>query len=229
MAEPIKKHLSGEGGLVPIPDPTELTTRQLLREIATSREVVEVKITGVQQNLETRLDGMDRAIELLQKSTDQLPNLIASTMLKLQELHEEKFASVQKQFTERDTRTEQTSRDSKVAVDAALKAQQEAFGEQNKSSALAIAKSEAATMKQMDQIGVIISTGTKATDDKIDDLKSRVQAMESAKQGGAEQKHDTSDSRNYLFAIVGMVVGVAGLFIGAAAVVVTIVVAMQHR
>ena len=44
-----------------------------------------------------------------------------------------------------------------VAVDAALQAAKEAVGEQNKSNALAIAKSEATFTKQIDQIGVLIS------------------------------------------------------------------------
>src|SRR4030095_3859037 len=53
-----------------------------------------------------------------------------------------------------------------------------AVGEQNKSSALAIAKSEAATTKQIDQLSVLIQTMTKAFDDKISDLKDRFNRLE---------------------------------------------------
>ena len=130
------------GGSTPVPDPTILTTQQLHRELLSLREI-----------LELRLNGYDKAITLLQATVDKSPS-IAEMNVKF----EEKFNSVQTQFRERDTRTEQTSKDSKVAVDAALQAAKEAVGEQNKSSALAIAKSEAATTKQIDSIQVIITT-----------------------------------------------------------------------
>jgi hypothetical protein len=42
----------------PVPDPTVLTTQQLQREIATARELVESKIMGFKEMIETRLDGM---------------------------------------------------------------------------------------------------------------------------------------------------------------------------
>jgi hypothetical protein len=164
--------MSEHGISTPSPDPTILTTQQLLREIAMSRDVIE-----------TRLSGMDKAIELLQKATDKFPAQIVADVKQLQSLHEEKFRSIAVQFAERDTRTEQTSRDSKVAVDAALQAAKEAVGEQNKSSALAIAKSEASTTKQIDQIGSIITAMTNGLNDKIDDIKSRLTSVEGRSAG----------------------------------------------
>jgi hypothetical protein len=133
--------------------------------------------------------------------------------MQLQRLHEEKFRSVAIQFVERDTRTEQTSRDSKVAVDAALQAAKEAVGEQNKSSAMAIAKSEAATTKQIDQIGVIIQTNTAGFNDKIDDIKSRLTIIEGKATGAGN--------------LWGIIVGVAGL-VSAAAVIISILIMKGH-
>ncbi len=161
--------------------------------------------------LETRLGGMDKAIELLQKSTDRQPEFVRSQVSQLQDLHDEKFHSIAIQFAERDTRTEQTSKDSKVAVDAALQAAKEAVGEQNKSSALAIAKSEAATTKQIDQIGVIIGATNKATDDKIDDIKTRLTQIEGQAKG--------------VMAGWGIIVGLVGMIAGAAA----LVIALLHK
>ena len=167
-------HLTPDQAIwTPRPDPTVLTTDQVRREIQMLRDV-----------LETRLAGSDKAIELLQASTDKFPTFVKNAVNELKELHEEKFRSIAVQFVERDTRTEQTSRDSKVAVDAALQAAKEAVGEQNKSSALAIAKSEASTTKQIDQITVLIQSTAKGTDDKIDDLKTRMTAMEGVRAGG---------------------------------------------
>jgi hypothetical protein len=196
-----------------VTDPTALTTQQLLREISTTREIVETFICGVNQNISTRIDGMDKAVELLQTATDRTPNMVSAAIERLQELHEEKFQSIATQFTERDTRTEQTSRDSKVAVDAALQAAKEAVGEQNKSNALAIAKSEATFTKQIDQIGVLISTMQKGIDDKIDDIKTRLQAIESRKVGEGEMRRSVGDVMGYLIGGVGMIVAIVALFL----------------
>jgi hypothetical protein len=199
------------GILLPRPDPTVLTTQQLLREMSTSREIVEALITGIRETIETRLGGMDKAISLLQVVNDRLPEKINENVAQLRQLHEEKFRSIAVQFMERDTRTEQTSRDSKVAVDAALQAAKEAVGEQNKSNALAIAKSEATFTKQIDQIGALISTMQKGTDDKIDDIKSRLQTIESTKQGQVEAKKSSYDAGIYVIAVVGAIVGMIGI------------------
>lgn len=196
----------------PTPDPTVLTTQQLHREITSVREIIE-----------TRLSAMDKAIELVRTVADRQPALIDMSVGKLRELHEEKFHSIAIQFAERDTRTEQTSRDSKVAVDAALQAAKEAVGEQNKSSALAIAKSEAATTKQIDAIGALIASGQKAIDDKIDDIKTRLTTIEGNKLGVTENRQNIAEHRQssdsswaMIFGIIGMVVGIIGVIVAVA-------------
>ena len=117
------------------------------------------------------------------------------------------------QFIERDKRSEQTAKDSKVAVDAAFSAAKEAVGEQNKSSALAIAKSEAATTKQIDSISLLISASSKATDEKIEDVKARLQMIEGQKQG-VDRTVDKTDSRaansaTQIIAIVAVLTSIA--------------------
>lgn len=179
----------------PIPDPTILTTQQLNREIGALREIIE-----------TRLDGMDKAIELLQTLNNHAQDFVKTEVSHLQTLHDEKFKSIQNQFIERDTRTEQTSRDSKVAVDAALQAAKEAVGEQNKSSALAIAKSEAATNKQLDGIGTLLNTTAGGLTDKIDDLRTRLTTIEGRSSGG-------KDVYGYMIAAGGLVIAALVFFI----------------
>jgi DNA anti-recombination protein RmuC len=174
--------------------------------------VVEVSLNGVKQIIETRLDGMDKAIELLQKVSDKFPSQVTDAVGQLQKVHEEKFHSIATQFTERDTRTEQTSRDSKVAVDAALQAAKEAVGAQTQSSDRAIAKSEAATTKQIDQIGTQIGTIQKSIDDKIDDIKARLQAIESLKKGSTDAWVVVLGIAMLLLTAV-MALGAVGIFI----------------
>jgi len=199
----------------PNPDPTVLTTEQLermkdivFREILASREIVESKLIGIRTVFETRLEGMDKAINLVQLQTDVFPAKVQVEVGHLQKLHQEKFDSIATQFRERDTRTEQTSRDGKMAVDAALQAAKEAVGEQNKSNALAIAKSEATFTKQIDQIGVLVSSMGKGFDDKVDDIKGRLTAIESQKKGAG-------DVWAIWFAATGFAIGIGGVLVTA--------------
>lgn len=198
-------------GSRPNPDPTVLTTEQLermkeilFRELESSREIVESKLLGIKGVFDTRLEGMDKAINLVRQQTEVFPLNVREQVAHLQRLHQEKFDSISTQFMERDTRTEQTSRDSKVAVDAALQAAKEAVGEQNKSNALAIAKSEATFTKQIDQIGVLVASMGKGFDDKIDDIKGRLQSMESTKKGAG-------DVWAVWIAVTGIIVAVGGV------------------
>lgn len=191
----------------PRPDPTKLTTEQLLREVSTLKEVVFTRIDTLENTvdtanlahseiltqtekmvdhlkgfLENRLAGMDTATKLLQDINDTLPARIDEKITALRAVHEEKFLSIQKQFIERDVRTEQSSKDSKVAVDAALQAAKEAVGKQNEASSTAIGKSETATMKQIDQLGSLLMSQSKNFDDKLADVKDRLSEAASAKQ-----------------------------------------------
>lgn len=185
-----RKLVDSEDGTVPVPDPTVLTTQQLIREILAVRELIE-----------TRLDGMDKAINLIQVQSDRVPGHIDGAVSRLQELHAEKFDSIAIQFKERDSRTEQTSKDNKVAIDAALQAQKEAVGKQNEANSQAIAKSEAAFIKQIDQIGTLITTMNSAIDGKINDIKDRLTTIEGVKKG-------SNELWGYLIAIAGLGVAI---------------------
>lgn len=204
-------------GSTPNPDPTILTTAALIREIDSLRERTSHDNRLLRELIEARLNGNDQAVALLRTTTEALPGKIVSAIDALQELHEEKFNSIGIQFKERDVRTDQTSRDSKVAVDAALKAQQEAFAEQNKSSALAISKSEAATTKQIDLIGANIASMGKSVDDKFADVKERLTQIEARTQGQMAQKQESSQGATqnwaYIVGSLGAVIGFSSLIV----------------
>lgn len=227
----------------PRPDPTAATSAQLLRELAGLRDFLNVRIDHVTDSLKelqtdtanaamlatsqrsaeirsleallnVRLSAMDKATELAHSLAISIPSDTDKQIRFLQSLHEEKFRSIEIQFKERDTRTEQTSKDSKVAVDAALQAAKEAVGEQNKSSALAIAKSEAATTKQIDQLQVLIQTGSAAANDKIEDIKARLTLIEGRTSGNQSAVVDQRASQSSTLGMIGGVVGVLGLLAG---------------
>ena len=194
----------------PIPDPTLLTTQQLMSAISALKEL-----------LFTRLDAMDKAVVLLSDTVNRVPTDTTKQVSHLKELHEEKFAGIQRQFEERDVRAEQESRNNKVSLDAALQAAKEAVGKQNESFALSIAKSEASTMKQMEQQGQLIASSNNGLESKISDLKDRVTAIESKGVGqlSATTAHVTS-SRD-AWGIVAVVVAIVAV---AVAVVIPIII-----
>lgn len=243
-------------GSVPVPDPTILTTQQLNQQIAALKELLFTRLDGVEKAIEVFYADLTRVPTDVDKQVGALHDLIfqrfelsnekfrcvdEETALAKQALdekidiliavREEQMRSIQTQFTERDTRVEQTfnsmkeradqaSHSSKVAVDAALQAAKDAFAEQNRSSALAIAKSEAATEKAIDQLRILLQTATNALDGKITDIKDRITIIES-KQVGATQQRETSQGSQTQWVALG------GMLIGAVGVIVAVVVAMN--
>lgn len=190
------------GGTRPVPDPTVLTTAQLIREVFGLRELIEA-----------RLEGMDKAIELLQEATDRIPAHMKETVQTLRELHDEKFAGIDTQFQERDTRTAETASLNKLAIDAALQAQKEAAG-----------KSEEGFTKQIEKLGELIETKTvalgseiranmNALSDRATANKERLDRIE----GGRGQETTHRDTTQWL---VGAIVGAAGFAIAAVALLV---------
>lgn len=154
---------------------------------------------------ESILREIERVKEFFGEMINGKDTLFTSMIAGIKAVFDEKFNNVNLQFSGRD-----------IALVAALQAAKEAVGEQNKSNAMAIAKSETEVTKQLDQIRLLINGSQKITDDKIDDMKARIQAIESNKVGTQEHKRDTSS-------IVGVVIGVAGLLIAAVAVAVAFV------
>jgi cation transport regulator ChaB len=233
----------GKGNVVSRPaDPAKLMTEMLNREVASLKEIIFTRLDGMDraivlfsENIERvtteannqtdhlkalhngRFEGMDKAVKLLQDITDRIPETIDEKIGSLRQIQDEKFSSIQVQFKERDVRTDQSSKDSKVAVDAALQAAKEAVGEQNKSSAMAISKSEASVVKQIDQMGLLITTQAKAVDDKFSDIKDRLTRIEGKGEGkvGADTTHQASSSQ--IFTIISLIIAFvsvcSGIFI----------------
>ena len=191
--------------------------KEVVASLKDSLQSIRASQISIKEIIETRLNGMDKAIELLQANNTEIPKMVDEKIGALREVHDEKFASIQVQFKERDTRTDQSSRDSKVAVDAALQAAKEAVGEQNRSSALAIQKSETGTTKQIDQLAVLIQSTAKGSDDKIDDIKERLTRIEGKSTGVekqvATQQQSTGNVMYLIFGAFGALMGVAGLLV----------------
>jgi DNA anti-recombination protein RmuC len=180
-------------------DPSTLTTAQLLREVASLEKLVN-----------QRMDAIEKAVTVAHENLVRVPTEVDKAIGHLREVMLEKFATmserftnIQTQFDERDVRVEQTAKDTKTAVDAALAAQEKSAGKQADSFALSIGKSETATTKQIDQLVQLIQQDRKATDDKVADIKDRLTRIEGTGQG-------RTDMWGWILAGVVALVAVAG-------------------
>jgi hypothetical protein len=160
-----------EQGSTPTPDPTILTTEALTRGLQAERDYTD----GVRAVIEERLRGIDIATQLLNETVNRVPSALTEGLGHLQAVMDERFLSIEKQFAERDTRSERESRDNKVAVDAAFAAQKEAAAKQEETFGRSIDKSEGTTNETI-----------KGLTKTVDELKLLVNTIASAKLGASQ-------------------------------------------
>jgi hypothetical protein len=172
-------------GSRPVPDPTLLTTEQLLREIGGLKDLVESWIDTLEQ------------------------------------VNAEKLRSVWSQFEIVERQRVEQKADSKAAVDAALSAQKEAVKEQTTASERSIAKSEASTTKQLEQLSETFATNISSLSGLIGDNKERILALETLKVSASETRTDQRLN-------IGMVVGILGTVAAFASIAVAIAVALSR-
>jgi len=187
------------------------------RAISGLRDLIDEKLADIHSVLIERdlrfnaqISDMKKAVEVALTSSEKAVDAQNKSFAQ-KELVIEKFDSIQLQFKERDTRVEQTARDTKVAVDAALQAAEKAVGKQNEASSQAIAKSESNTTKQIDGMGVLIKTTADGTDSKIVDIKERLTRVESLAVGRAveatEQIQQKTVSNGSTSVVISVLVG----------------------
>ena len=172
--------LPGHGDIKPVPDPTTLTTAQLIRELASLRKLIF-----------TRIDAMDKATALLAEDVSRTPTTIQSSVSTLRDVYDERFRSIALQFAERDVRTEQAATAAASALAAALQAAKEAVFEQAQAAAKAAEKTELSFTKQIDQIQLQIKTIGDGFSDRIAELKERIDRGEGSRAGATDQRGET--------------------------------------
>jgi len=198
-------------GSTPVPDPTLLTTQQLLLAVAALKELVF-----------TRLDGMDKAMELFNANITRVPTDTDKQIEHLKTLHEQKFeglditlnerfSGVEKQFIERDVRGDKIAELNQKALDAALQAAKEAAG-----------KTELSFTKQIADLTEQFKTQNGALGARLDDLKGRFDRGEGSGAGRQESQQESKGQQNWF---VGLFV-IGGLT--AISIVVAIVALLQH-
>lgn len=148
-----------------------------------------------------------------------LRNLIQTEVAHLDEISKERLASIASQFSIQfsmlETRTAEQKKDTKDALDAALAAAKEAVANQSTSSEKSITKSETATIERIKAVETLLSASSTATDDKIDDLKSRIVAIEAVKlgntEGAATVRQGGTDTRAIITSIIGVMMALLAI------------------
>jgi hypothetical protein len=126
----------------------------------------------------------------------------------------EKFNSIETQFSLVERQRVEQKADTEKAVQAALSAAKEAVKEQTAASERAIAKSEAAITKQLEQLNATFTTANQGLSDLFGDLKERVGKIESIKVGAIEQREVALSSTNLVLGLMVLLVGVAAIVVG---------------
>jgi Holliday junction resolvasome RuvABC endonuclease subunit len=212
-------------GNIPIPDPSLLTTEQLRRELSGLREVIETRLAGMDQAtalqssaLKTLIDsGIEARSHFISDMDRQMSaqrEYLLGEIQRVIAVSDERFVAVDTRFTERDTRAAETAAQSRISLDAALAAAKEAVSEQNKANTLAIGKSELATQKQIDSMNVQMATITKSLEDKIADIKGRIDRGEGSTLGMIDAKTEKRADTGQVLAVIGSLVGGVILVIG---------------
>lgn len=170
---------------VPNPDPTALTTKALEAAIANLSQSTDLQITNLKDVLLRVRDQLDQRPAALIEGVTHLRDLLISEIKKLEAVFEEKFTRIDGQFVERDKRAEQLAIAASTAIAAALQAQKEAVGEQNKSGAAAIAKSESSFLESIRQLNALFANSNQSLDEKITALNKRMDLSEGRNSGYA--------------------------------------------
>ena len=186
--------------VTPVPDPTELT-----------RQLVHHEALQILAKIETRLDGMDKAAEVLSATVNKVPTQLDREMNRIADLTTERMSNIQRQFSDCDGRQAAASAAADRAINAALAAAHDAVTAQYQSSQKAIDKSDAATVKQIDGIIERLNTQGRTLDDKITEVKDRLGRREAAQIGVAEHRTSARMDAGLLVAICAAIIAVIAI------------------
>jgi hypothetical protein len=202
--------MSGETESEPSSWTPDLLQQQTDRSIKAERDWVTAQLDVRDSNLAVireRLNGIDRATVKFEDSLMRVPTETDRAVGNLKEIHGERFKSIDLQF-----------RAANDAVKTALAAAKEAVAEQNKSSSMAILKSEAGTLETINKLSELVDVNIKGLLGQITDMKETINSQRQefiayqARQGGGVDKRD--DYRANIAIVVSVVAVIAAVVFG---------------
>ena len=206
-------YVSG-GGLVPVPDPTKLTTDQLTDKISGLHELFEAYregdkaiVSDLKEQFKLTVSLVDEKIDgrITERVAGKI-DLLGERIRSLSDVTTQQFKSITDTFAEKDK-----------AVSVGLSAQKEAAAAQQASNTEATNKMESNFTKLLDQGQELLAEVRRNTEIQIGDIKDRLTSIESRAQGVTVQKAETSQTATqnwaYIVGILGFVIGFSGLIV----------------
>lgn len=206
----------------PVPDPTVMTTQQLTNAINCQRDLFETRLQAIDESVSLLHEitkpevwgVLKTKIENLEKRVDHKYVETAADIGHLRDLHSEKIKGIEKrfetQFIESDKRHDQLALADSTAITTALQAQKEAANETQKTSSLAITKSETATADSIKQLQALFQEAISGLNTQVLDVKSRLDKGEGQGLGDraahADHRMEKHDSSARMFAIIAIVI-----------------------
>lgn len=149
-------------------------------------------------------DPTSLTTDALRREITQLEISIEKQFAWSKELIDEKFTSVDGKLALGERQRVEQKLDTEKAIQAALTAQKEAVAAQAQSFSESVAKSEAATAKQLDQISTTFTTAINGVTALLGEVKERVITIESRGVGAVDQKVESRDANRFVFAAIGI-------------------------
>lgn len=151
----------------------------------------------------SRGDPTERTSKQLFREVEVLRDLLRTEIAALKNTHDVKFEEVALRFELFERGRVEQKQDAEARIAAALTAQKEAVKEQTTASERAIAKSEAATTKQIDQQVISASAAIGGVTSSLTDLKERISKIESYGRGSTAERVEQRASNGAFLALGG--------------------------
>lgn len=216
MTEPPPGRMYTGPGSTPVPDPTTLTTEaveratdQFRRELADALKTVSARFTALEEAAALRLAAVATTSAQIERDIEQAINHV-------RELDDVKFAAIKQQFQERDIRAEQGAIAGKQALDAALQAAKELVGQQNKAASDAAGVMIANFTKLIDQLGLRLESMQKSYDDRLTEIKERIDRGEGVTRGATETRTEQRLTTGQQIAVAAVTLTVIGIIVAIA-------------
>ncbi len=178
--------------LVPVPDPTVMTTEQLDRTVDALRDYVNTQIKYVDE----RFRGIDEASKVLADTVSRFPTEMQREIGHVRELMTKDEVHAKELIKAHDGHDREMAllreASSQKAIDKAEGATQKA-----------IDKTETATVAALTRLEALFGATTGPINKNLDDLKSRMDRLEAAKLGGNER---VTEGRQNFTSLAGIIV-----------------------
>lgn len=222
-----------------------MATEQFQREHESLREILEARLDATDMATKLRLDAVtdigpttDRLIDHLRGLHEARFDSLDGQLIFLREYAQTqltsvrefltreieasarvtagKFEAVNTRLDERDKCLDQMQRDTRNSLRTALASAKEFVVLQNQASNAANSKTEVNFTKQIDALSAVLAAGNKALDDKITDLKTRMDSGEGRQGGARASRAERRDDFGQIIATVAVFLTLVGLLIAVA-------------